>query len=130
MRKWIVGVVLILSAAPASAQTIDGQTKCAAVSAIFDAPQPNLPKVRAFTDYVLSAFSILDQKHAAKGGPQIIALMSPEGRSKAVAAVPLWCDDHPDETLQQSAADVYDALKGVAAPPGDSKSKAEKDGRS
>jgi len=111
MRKCIVGLVQVLSAMPATAQTIDEHTTCAVVSTIYNAPQVDLLKVRAVGKYVESVFSAMDHKNAAEGRPQIIARMSTDGLIKTLATIPAWCNQHPEETLWQSAINVYEGLK-------------------
>ena len=39
--------------------------------------------------------------------------MSGHGRETTYALVPVWCDHHPDDTLQKATIDVYDGLKGM-----------------
>jgi hypothetical protein len=111
MRKCIVGLAQVLSAMPATAQTIDERTKCAVVSTIYNAPQVDLLKVRAIGEYAESVFSALDHKNAAEGRPQIIARMSADGLLKTLAMIPAWCNQHPEETLWQSVINVYEGLK-------------------
>ena len=93
MRKCIVGLVQVLSAMPATAQTIDEHTTCAVVSTIYNAPQVDLLKVREVGKYVESVFSAMDHKN------------------KTLATIPAWCNQHPEETLWQSAINVYEGLK-------------------
>ena len=118
MRSWIVGLVLALSAMPGSAETINGHTMCATARSIMDAEPHDQVQVKEVFNYIGSALSSIDHANVAKGGPGIIARMSPEGRNNTIAMVTARCGGHPKETLQQSVITIYAGLKSLGQAAG------------
>ena len=104
---------LTFVAFPSQAQTIDASTTCAEVRAIFDAPKPDLPKVKAIFQAVNQSLEAFDRLYNSYGKGKILARMSPDGRKSTAATVTARCDDHPTDTIQTSAMQVYLGLRAM-----------------
>lgn len=86
---------------------------CRSVRAIFDAPEPDLMRIRAIVGIVVQEFKALDQITVAQGRSFIYLRLSDEGKQTTVAAVTARCDDHPNDTLKQSTLAVYRGIEAV-----------------
>ncbi len=91
-------------------ETISPKMSCASVREIFDANTPDNQKIRSVVEIIMQELSKLDRKNASKGLPQIFARMSAEGKRSTAAAITVSCDGHPDYSLAQSAASVYEGM--------------------
>lgn len=114
-------ILMQLSAAHAD-EPIDRNTSCAAVRKVMDASEPDRAQMRKIFAAVQHVFAILDAKNEVQGRPKIYDRMSKDGKLNTVAIVSARCDDHPSDTLEQSAVTVYGTLEamgdamGVNAP--------------
>ncbi len=106
-------VALTFIVFPSRAQTIDASTPCAEVRAIFDAPNPDLPKVKAVFQTVNQSLEAFDRLYDSYGKGKILPRMSPDGRKHTAATVTARCDDHPTDTIQVSTMEVYLGLRAM-----------------
>lgn len=98
---------------PSQAQTIDASTTCAEVRAVFDAPSPDLLKVKAVFQAVNQSLEAIDRLYNSYGKGKILPRLSPDGRRDAATTITARCDDYPKDTIQVSAMQVYLALRAV-----------------
>ncbi len=111
----LAAILLSLQASPVAAETplFDAGTTCAEVRAIFDAPNPDLQRVRSIFEAVDRSLEAFDRLYEAHGMGRILPRMSVEGRRNTAATVTARCDKYPKDTIQMSAFEVYRGLRAM-----------------
>lgn len=104
---------LALVVSSGQAQTIDASTTCAQVRVLLDEPQPDMQKVKAIFAAVDQSLEAFDRLYDSYGKGKILPRMSPDGRKNTAAAVTSRCDEHPKDTIQNSAMEVYLGLRAM-----------------
>lgn len=115
VMKWaVLGVVLALAAsfsARADEPSYDDTTRCAQLNG--DLSQQDKSGIADAIQYMQGVFTALDDNHMEAGDQGIVAQWSDEGMLHNIQAVAGWCDQHPQETVHNATAEVYEGLRSL-----------------